>query len=488
MSPLILAALCVLCPAQEAAGQKTPRVKVVDDRGAPITRALVMVDVPPTLGVSGGLEEPNVVHRGWLIPDVDISKAADSAGGIYEWRFSDFWPWPIVYVEREGIIHTGRLRRVRDANTVPDEFLITIPRPMDLKGTVYGPNGEPAANAFVIIGAGEPLRSSVTGSRGLFVDDGKRRLPWTETLKADERGQFEVKGIRPGEVMVSAFTANAVVPHTQRVEGLPGATMQVTLNLMDACWIDAKIGPQPPSQRRNDWRAVRTGRGGEVFPELSVPIGKSESLRLGPLGPGTYEVFAPAADGFTEHLMSVSLRPGETKVVDFPEALAAGPRLRGRVAPGLIGGSDLARIQYRVSPRVSTQVRVAADGTFEIPLLQPGPVAVALVLLPKKDRGRLVIGEELVHVGLGGVADFQLLPHTGSISIPMPKLESGPRARARLLLSEHPRLLSCQRAQLSPEGHFTWTGLAPGRYIVELHRSGWSEPKRSLGTFPVIVP
>lgn len=497
MTPLrISALLLVLAPLGPA-----QTVKVVDDRGAPITSAVVLPDPYPIEDTSSGVEQPDPVIRGWTQTDLGSWTAEESPDGLFECRLRRPSRDPVAYVTRDGVIHTGHVDPASYGPEPVEPITVVVPRPGTVQVRVFGPDGLPAAGARVAAGYAKNLRQELLPESPFpatfFFDDGafahRDPSPWVEAFTADDLGVVTVTGLRPGWVTLCASTDDAVIPRTRSVDVRPGTTELVTLNLVPASWLEVRVEPTRLAALSRP-RVLTSQLRDEGYPCAAAAIGKEvddTTVRLGPLPPGDHVLRYPTREALSVRTCSASLMPGETRAPDINYLQLTGPVVRGHVAPELLESLESSSLSMEISPGISVGLRTDDAGAFEIRLLEPGPVVLRLNGTVAVEGGWTTyrtVAETLVEVGALGRDDIQLRREKGSITIQLPLLEEGRHAGARILFPPPTGFAALRRGDRSPDGKITWTGLAPGPYVVELYRGGWLEPERSLGTFTYNVP
>jgi hypothetical protein len=320
-----------------------------------------------------------------------------------------------------------------------------------ITGEVLGDDGEPAANARIQL-------------YRVVRPDGTRRLQQTNSGTADDRGQYRLHGLQPGDYVIGA-TPNAV-------DYVNLDRSQTQRAAFDAAVAEAAArGPVPP---------VLT---------LPLPLQSQE----GPAG------FAPTYYPSTPAIgtaVSVTLRPGEERRgVDIQVQLVRAGHIRGTVvippdvtAPVQIGLQSDDNLMIGSMP----STRAQPDGSFRLMNVPPGrytllaqtvpgsvaPTFVSGVPTPPSppsldDAHRLwaraevtVDGQTSTDVTLALQPGRVISGHVVFDAYTMPP--SGAR-NATVTLTLPPGQVTYgppPQARVAPDGRFTLTGVIPGRYLL----------------------
>jgi len=418
----------ILAPGRRVAG------RVVDPDGGPMEGAKVQVHRPRQLAfrVQPADEAPAATSAadGWF-------EVGDLAAGQ---------PVDLV-VARPGYT----------AATVPgvtppvDEPLEVVLRPtVTMHGTVVGPGGEPIEGATLMA---RPTNPFITGRYG-----GGRQAMGT----SDERGEFEIVDVEPGEVLLVAnaegyqqreIAGIVLAPGRDhegvRVELQPGGTVRGTVRgpdgePVDGTRVEVEQEQNPLRfQRRLGARTDAEGR----YEVAGVPPGRR-----------TLSAFHP------EHVRAVrelEITLGESRL-DF--RLERGYEVRGRVLDTAGAPVPGARVSLVTDARIWTSRGEASgeDGSFTLAGVEAGtyraraerqgyaealsePIAVAGPvdgLELRLERGAAIVGT-VVGAGPDELADLRVFAHLQ---------EAGRRGAAM--------------APVDYEGRFRLEGIVPGDWMV----------------------
>jgi hypothetical protein len=287
--------------------------------------------------------------------------------------------------------------------------------------------------------AGEPVtRARVSAQRFAYVR-GVRQLSSAASDETDDRGQFRVFGLPPGEYFVSATLAAA----------------ERTGLLLDA--LDARRRGARPGQPAI--APQTTGYAPTYYPGTTAPS-EAAPVRLGP--------------------------SQELGGVDFQLQLVPLTTVRGTIA-GNEGTVFLVSDDGRGFRSVRGSVR--QDGTFAITDVAPGKYTLFARVEGANDEDRMAIlplvvtGEE-VTVALVPVPGARL---RGTVTVesagtPPPATFQGFRVSAQRVDALPPVPRMNRPAQVADTGAFTLSNVLPGRYVIQASGArGWTMKAVFLG-------
>ena len=321
-----------------------------------------------------------------------------------------------------------------DANAQLRGVDIALPRGSVLTGTVSDEDGEPLARALVL------------ASRYVY-RQGERQIEPAGTDQTDDRGQFRVFDLEPGDYFVS-------VTLIQR----PGG---------GGVGFGGRGGAGGPFGR--------AGRGGGAGPFPNPAAGSDPE----PTG------FAPTYyPGVTEIRQAMPLTLGLSQVmsgVDFAAQLVPMARVGGLViAPD---GSPAGGTQIMLTPTDDTRRipgnglggRVAEDGSFEVSNVPPGRYRVeALAGRRGGDREQVFANHEVTVAGQD-VTDVTLMLRRGarlSGTVEFTSSQTPPPSFERLAITTSPLVSSGLRMQgesgvrVEPDGSFVLGDIGPGPRLI----------------------
>ena len=327
-----------------------------------------------------------------------------------------------------------------DANAQLEGVNIALPRGSVLTGTLWDEDGEPMARVLVL------------ASRYVY-RQGERRIEPAGTDQTDDRGQFRVFDLEPGDYFVSA-----------------------TLN-------------QRPGG----------GRGGFGAPRGAVgPIGRGGVRPAGPFANQGANAeptgFAPTYyPGVTEIRQAQPLTLGLSQVmggIDFAAQLVPMARVAGlAIAPD---GSPAAGVQIMLTPADATGRmpgnvmggRVSQDGSFEVSNVPPGRYRVeALAGRGRRNREQVFANHEITVAGQD-VTDVTLMLRRGARISGTLEFSGSPTVTpsvervtitATPLVSSEVRRRSESGARVEPDSSFVLSNIGPGPRLIRVSGvpDGW---------------
>jgi RNA polymerase sigma factor (sigma-70 family) len=255
-------------------------------------------------------------------------------------------PWTME--ESPATTHTVKLE---DADARDVEILVPAADGV-IRGSVLGPDGHPVSGVLILTQPGRADASVITGSDGSFVVDGLSR--GTYLLRAEHPGlpAVERPDVRTGERPIVLQ-----IPSGGRLEGI--VTREGGSGAPCAVW----AVPITPGPMRTDQGVGR----GMVRQWVSATDG---SFALGPLAPGSYNLYAVSPEGLVGHLPAVPLSGASRKGLQIE--LRAGATLDGRVLD-FLSQQPVAGARLRASPLGRTLTATSgSDGSFQLRGLVPG--------------------------------------------------------------------------------------------------------------------
>ena len=221
----------------------------------------------------------------------------------------------------------------------------------------------------------------VQAQRFQFAQDGQRRLVTTGTATTDDRGEFRVYGLMPGEYVVNG----SVRPPTNFVivNGLPSAS-----NTMPSDGYPPTF--YPGTANANDAQTVTIGIGEEVniqFGLIAARLARiSGTVRDSEGRPGAGEVILLPRQGISTNLSFNQLGADGSFVINGVAAgeysLEVRQILPGREGPEAasvpitVAGNDIAGLRITTSKGSLITGRVVWDGTAPKTSPLPGPLRV----------------------------------------------------------------------------------------------------------------
>lgn len=221
----------------------------------------------------------------------------------------------------------------------------------------------------------------VQAQRFQFAQDGQRRLVTTGTATTDDRGEFRVYGLMPGEYVVNG----SVRPPTNFVivNGLPSAS-----NTMPSDGYPPTF--YPGTANANDAQTVTIGIGEEVniqFGLIAARLARiSGTVRDSEGRPGAGEVILLPRQGISTNLSFNQLGADGSFVINGVAAgeysLEVRQILPGRESPEAasvpitVAGNDIAGLRITTSKGSLITGRVVWDGTAPKTSPLPGPLRV----------------------------------------------------------------------------------------------------------------
>jgi hypothetical protein len=267
-----------------------------------------------TSGPDGRFSFTQVRAGNWCIG------AAKAGGGLS----------PVEYRQR-GYKSRGLTVPIADNEQIRNIALM-MPRTGSISGRVLDSDGEPMVHARV-------------QAMEAFYQDGRKRLYSLNIVQTNDRGEFSLSWLPPGEYYVSAV-------------------------------------PEDPSRRTVMFSVAPPGMGGHRS-DAMPPVVSRRNL---PDGSFTEEVYRPVYYGGgsdPQRAQKIDVRPGSSNVIELSFAGARTPsfHIRGRVVNG-VTGQPAEGAQVRLYPREWTATAVVPyasvdkSGNFDIRGVAPGSYAL----------------------------------------------------------------------------------------------------------------
>lgn len=371
-------------------------------------------------------------------------------GGDGRFRFSDLPPGVFgVAATRNGYFGNGdgrdpfgpgRLVELTGDRAVTD-LTLSLWKLGAISGSVVA-DGDPLVGIEVIA-----LRRSLVASRWRYVN--------VATASTDDRGAYRLSGLPPGEYVIVARPDRD--PETPLLLSLLAATPAASVDVLAA--------------------ATAKGRG---VPERDARVRTY---------PTTFFRNVPSSSVATR----ISIDAGADRAgIDFQLKTLRGVRVTG-VVSGLDGPAEAmdlhlvrADSSLEADPLDVAAAALESDGRFELTGVPPGKYIVTLLARPWWARTP-------VTVGATDVAGLKVPAHQGPNV--RGRLEFAGRATptateiAQVIVQLTPEASpvpnpSAWRAQLSPDGTFTASGLAAGRYFLRVGTvpRGWTLESALVGS------
>lgn len=363
----------------ESAGSEPARRQSVDDSGGSGVRiALVDPDGAPVMGTQ-------------------VLLYPDTPRGLLEarWRTTDregvasFGEVPAGAYEVIGLLGGARSIALRGAEL--DEEL-AVSEGLDVRGRVVDANGSPVADAEIHVSLA-----------------GQRREIGAVATRTDVRGRFALAGLRRGRGL-SAWARGHAPSVLHRVQGEPGAEIEVTLRCVDAAGVVrgvvrdeagrpvsgavVQLGEAETEDGARPSVVVRTDSAGQ-FVHAHVAPGSSTLWIGSPAHAAHAQVVKVAAHQTTE--VDVSLQPGGS-VTGHVRNERGEPQARARVRVEM---TQLAAELLPAPAWAYPTTPCDGDGRYVLDGLVPGPTQL-LAMRPMLVRdGYRVVGSPILPLRSG---------------------------------------------------------------------------------------
>ncbi|MEM7351176.1 MAG: carboxypeptidase regulatory-like domain-containing protein, partial [Acidobacteriota bacterium] len=295
-----------------------------------------------------------------------------------------------------------------------------------------------------------------------------------QTASAAEDGRFELLGIHPGDVRLTA-KASGFAEATLRLQLDEGDRLEdLTLELRQGARVTGRVldyrgapvvGARVTVGRQeseNEWSGTSTTTDGDG------------RFRLGdrPLGPSEVSARHP---GFGTTSVEIVLSSGDNPV-DL--VLASSLQVAGRVVDTAGKPIPRARLQLEWrsgSSATTTSRQTEADGLFAFELEGPGDYAISA-----KKEGLAEVTRQLT-VGRESIRGLELVLHDGA-AIAGTVLGLSPEERGRVIIRASSRSTDdgSQTTTIDADGRFRVTGLTPGRWRLTATLPGSGREARAI--------
>ena len=270
---------------------------------------------------------------------------------------------------------------------------------------------------------GEPIaQAQVQAQRFMYGSDGQRRLTTTQIMQSDDRGEFRLYGLMPGEYVVNAGVRNlsaiASTPNANdSSEGFASTFYPGTVNAGDAQPVSVGVGEEKSIQF--SLVASKMARiSGSVVDSEGRPASGAQLMLVSRQGTGISGLSAGivAADG-TFNLAGVAA--GEHTIEVRPQA-RAGRAVESASVPVVVGGTDIVGLRITTSKGARVSGRVIWEGTS--PRTSTTPVAPRV--FPQNadpSRPTLSLGSDpLANGTLDDDGNFEIAGVTGRVFFTLP--------------------------------------------------------------------
>jgi protocatechuate 3,4-dioxygenase beta subunit len=218
---------------------------------------------------------------------------------------------------------------------------------------------------------GEPMaRAEVEAQRSLYTPDGQRRFSTTASDTTDDRGEFRLYGLMPGEYVVRGsvrtFQPFEPINPDDLPQGYPGTFYPGTLNVAEAVPVTLGIGEEANVQF--GLIAARLLRiSGTIRDSQGRPLYPAQVGVMPPLGPGM--IFFSSGPSFvsTNPDGSFTIRdvaPGEYIVEVRPQPAGGRPSVSESASmPITVAAADVAGLTITTSRGAVVSGKVVWEGT-----------------------------------------------------------------------------------------------------------------------------
>jgi hypothetical protein len=283
-----------------------------------------------------------------------------------------------------------------------------LPRGSVLTGRVTDEFNEPMAQAQVQV------------QRFQYGPDGQRRLATAMSDTTDDRGEFRVFGLMPGEYVVNAGVRTVLslptAPNPNEIrDGYPPTFYPGTLNSAEAQPISIGVGEEKTIQFA--MLSARMARiSGSVRDSQGRPVSSAELLLLSRQGLlSISSVGTVAADG---SFSLTGVPPGEYSIEVRPQARDG--VVEGASVPVVVGATDVVGLAVTTTRGALVSGRVIWEGTA--PRTNPLPIPLRVVPQPV-DPTRVSLSLATDPVANGTLAEdgsFQLSGVSGRVFFTLP--------------------------------------------------------------------
>lgn len=328
-----------------------------------------------------------------------------------------------------------------------------------VEGTILAPDGRPALQATIQVGAPPPARSDAAGARPVA------SRPVSQTADADDHGRFRVDGLLPGRVSVLVVARNCAL-WSGEVLVRPNATTTLDLTLVAGVSLTGRVrgATGEPMSGVKVWVEEVGGR--------RIVLTDAEGVyAVRHIGPGTDRVGVDAG-----------ALGGASAVFTFADAdvrwdpiVSAGDTIRGRLLDER--GVPLSGWQVRLfapAPRgfQGGETRTAQDGRFQFTNKDSGEFSVEV----SRGRGELPIrvladvrADDAEHVIVVSDADMPAATLVGRVLDPGGSGLAGAFVQAFAL-----NRASQASGRSGADGRFEVGPVPAGTYIVTVFSSDFA--------------
>ena len=365
-------------------------------------------------------------------------------------------------------------------NGVLGQLRLDVFRPSVIAGSVFDEAGEP------LVGV------AVHALRRQFVD-GAWRLDDVAIDETDDRGNYRLRDLMPGDYIVAVPSVKLSIPNaTIEVPSLPSSSTSVSLDLMMRAFsVPVNGGAANASATIADSdqkNTLITGRGPSPPPRDGAHV-------------QTYANAYYVGADLMRLAMPIAIGPGETRdAVTFQLRPVPAVRISGRLL-GRTGGAPNRPLRLLVDGEddlgFGTEVAATlsgADGSFTFLDVPQGRYIIeARATWPTSITSGVLFSDAVTDPNIGwarasitvnnediaGVAVNLSAPATLAGSIAYDTTTSGPDARVAVLVSVAPvgpSLFGLPTATPGPDQQFQIPGLPPGPYVLRVRGlpTGWS--------------
>src|SRR5450830_1553212 len=282
--------------------------------------------------------------------------------------------WTVV-VESKGYQQARVANLVVEENGVKDGVEVRATPGVVLKGRVSDARtGRPVANASI---THEPAGSGGPGGFGGFGGRGGllAGLDGGDDITSDAEGNFEIEGISAGRIKVTAknpdYTDGSEVADVKET----GGTVEIKLTAGGSASGVVVVGGQPLANAQVALAvAGDVGFGRILGGGQTTTTDATGRFRFDHLGAGRYSASA-GMSGKSSNLSEFVLQTGDSKN-DLILSLSAGSTIQGTVSGLPDGWKAGATVMASGVESFFATTKVAADGSFQVTGVPPGPVTL----------------------------------------------------------------------------------------------------------------
>jgi hypothetical protein len=424
----------------------------------------------------------------------------------------------------------GAILALKPGQTVAD-VLFRMTMTAVVTGRVTNEDGEAMARAQVVALSRPTEEEDEEGGR---FRSRRHELRAASSAQTDDRGEYRIFGLKPGEYYIRATDSSEPVRNTsadqsfwvkeflgseyapvyypgvlqvgqaQAVSIRPGDEVQADVSMPRVKTVDVAgqvIGPGGPA--KNTWVRLGEPGGDNSGVERQDTPDEKGKFRLRGVPPGSYVivVYQRSENNVYESGARQKVEVGREGIESLTISLGGGASFRGRVTATDPGPVELDRIGVALSPidedeELGGYGRVKKDGTFEIASVGDGNYAVSVWGL-KEDwyvKSVRLGATDILENGLqlekspGGV--LQVVVSSGSA-----QLEGSVSDHDNAVIGARVRVVPdpetpynrfrAESTRADQTGHFSLVGLAPGKYRVLARNATPGNP--SLKSDPLFV-